>query len=89
MPTVEKALARVRPAIRADVPMIDELIARSARTLSDGYYTPAQVESLLRHVFGTDTQLIDDGTYLVAERDGQLWVQVGGVAAGPCSVAIR
>ena len=57
--------------------MIDELIARSARALSDGYYTPAQVESLLRHVFGTDTQLIDDGTYLVAERDGQL-VGAGG-----------
>ena len=47
-------------------------IARSARALSDGYYTPAQVDSLLRHVFGTDTQLIDDGTYLVAERDGQV-----------------
>ena len=39
---------RVRPATRADVPAIEELIARSARALSDGYYTATQVESLLR-----------------------------------------
>jgi predicted N-acetyltransferase YhbS len=73
---VENAL-RVRPATRADVPAIEELIARSARALSDGYYTPTQVESLLRFVFGTDTQLIDDGTYFVVERDGQT-VAAGG-----------
>ena len=70
-------LLRVRPATRADVPQVESLIARSARALSDGYYTSAQVESLLRFVFGTDTQLIDDGTYFVAERDGQL-VGAGG-----------
>jgi len=68
---------RVRPATRADVPEIEELIARSARALSGGYYTPSQVESLLRHVFGTDTQLIHDGTYSVAVREGRL-VGAGG-----------
>ncbi len=70
-------MLRMRRATRADVPEIEDLIARSARALSDGYYTPAQVESLLRYVFGTDTQLIDDGTYFVAERDGLL-VGAGG-----------
>ncbi len=70
-------LLRVRRATRADVPQVESLIARSARALSDGYYTSAQVESLLRFVFGTDTQLIDDGTYFVAERDEQL-VGAGG-----------
>lgn len=70
-------MLRVRPATRADVPVIEELIARSARALSDGYYAPTQVESLLRFVFGTDTQLIQDGTYFVAERDGHL-VGAGG-----------
>lgn len=70
-------MLRVRAATRADVSTIEELIARSARALSDGFYTPAQVESLLRYVFGTDTQLIDDRTYLVAERDGRL-VGAGG-----------
>jgi len=74
---VEHAVLRVRPATRADVPQVESLIARSARALSDGYYTSEQVESLLRFVFGTDTQLIDDGTYFVAERDGHL-VGAGG-----------
>ncbi|MEA2723857.1 MAG: hypothetical protein QOH59_1628 [Gemmatimonadales bacterium] len=77
MPPGENVLLRVRSATRADVSTIEELIARSARALSDGFYTPTQVESLLRFVFGTDTQLIDDGTYLVAERDGRL-VGAGG-----------
>ena len=70
-------MPRVRPATRADVPAIEELIARSARALSEGYYTPPQIESLLRFVFGTDTQLVDDGTYFVAERDAHL-VGAGG-----------
>jgi predicted N-acetyltransferase YhbS len=68
---------RIRSATRGDIPAIEELIARSARILSDGYYTATQVESLLRFVFGADTQLVDDGTYFVAERDGQL-VGAGG-----------
>ncbi len=71
MAPAENAVLRIRPATLADVPAIEEAIARSARALSDGYYTATQVESLLRFVFGTDTQLIDDGTYLVVERDGQ------------------
>ena len=41
-------LLEVRPATRADVPVIEELIAQSARVLSEGYYTATQVESLLR-----------------------------------------
>jgi GNAT superfamily N-acetyltransferase len=76
MESVDTVL-RVRQAIRTDVPAIEELIARSARALSEGYYSAAQVESLLRFVFGTDTQLIDDGTYFLAERGGQI-VAAGG-----------
>lgn len=68
---------RVRPATRADLRAIERLIEQSARDLSDGYYTPEQVESLLKHVFGADTQLIDDGTYLIIERAEEL-VAVGG-----------
>lgn len=70
-------MLRMRRATRADVPEIEDLITRSARALSGGYYTPTQVEGLLRYVFGTDTQLIDDGTYFVAERD-RLMVGAGG-----------
>jgi len=40
--------------------------------LSVGYYTPEQIESAIRYVFGVDTQLIADGTYFVAEVEGVL-----------------
>jgi len=61
---------RIRPAVADDIPVLRELIVRSARGLSEGYYTPAEVEAALQHVFGVDTRLIEDGTYFVAERDG-------------------
>ena len=44
---------------------IRELIPRSVRGLGGACYSPAQIESAIRHVFGPDTQLIDDGTYFV------------------------
>jgi GNAT superfamily N-acetyltransferase len=57
---------------------IDALIARSARALSTGCYTGEQVASLLRYVFGADTQLIRDGSYFVGQvEDGGL-VAAGG-----------
>lgn len=67
----------LRPATRADVPRLRELIDCSVRTLSANYYTPAQIESSLQHVFGPDTQLIDDETYFVIE-DGIELVAAGG-----------
>ena len=57
---------------------IEALIARSARELSTGFYTSEQVASLLRYVFGADTQLIRDGTYFVCEADGGALVAAGG-----------
>jgi len=56
----------------ADLPALGPLIAASARELSRGDYTPQQVEGALRGAFGTDTQLIRDGTYFVIEVDGEL-----------------
>jgi GNAT superfamily N-acetyltransferase len=73
----ERLAVPIRPATRADVAAIDALIAESARALSRGYYSAAQIEGLLRFVFGPDTQLIDDGTYFVIERDARL-VGAGG-----------
>src|SRR5829696_5257767 len=67
-----------RLATRADVPRLCELIDRSVRALSAGYYTPAQIESALTHVFGPDTRLIDDGTYFVIETDAGELVAAGG-----------
>lgn len=34
-------------------------------------YTPAQIEGALKSVYGVDSQLIADGTYLVAEIESQ------------------
>ena len=62
----------LRPASRDDVPRLSALIVESARELSRGFYTPAETESAIRYVFGVDTALVDDGTYLVAEIDGAL-----------------
>lgn len=66
----------IRPATRADVPALQTLIDASIRGIGSTRYSPAQVESSLRYLFGVDTQLIDDGTYFVVEAEG------GIVAAG-------
>jgi len=51
---------------------IKQLIADSARQLSRKHYDDAQIEAAIARVFGVDTDLIEDGTYFVAEIDGQL-----------------
>ncbi|MFI5159661.1 MAG: GNAT family N-acetyltransferase [Sphingobacteriales bacterium] len=60
----------IRAATFDDIAVLQQLIALSARGLSDGYYTPAQTESAIKYVFGVDTQLITDGTYFAVEDDG-------------------
>ena len=56
-------------ATEDDRPALIALIARSARALSAGDYTPEQVEGALAGAFGVDTQLVLDGTYFVVEDD--------------------
>src|SRR5471030_3100228 len=53
-----------------DIPQLNEMIALSVRGLSNDYYTPAQIESAIKYIFGVDTQLVIDGTYYIAEIDG-------------------
>ncbi|MDB4919988.1 GNAT family N-acetyltransferase [Mucilaginibacter sp.] len=55
-----------------DIPQLNELIAVSVRGLSAEYYTPNQIESAIKYIFGVDTQLIIDGTYYIAETDGTI-----------------
>jgi GNAT superfamily N-acetyltransferase len=57
----------IRVARRDDEPALRELIPRSARALSGGYYTAEQIEAAIRYVFGVDSTLIEDGTYFVVE----------------------
>jgi GNAT superfamily N-acetyltransferase len=59
-----------RLATFADVPQLLKLIDMSVRGLSADYYTPNQIESSLKYLFGVDSQLIVDGTYYVAEIEG-------------------
>lgn len=58
---------RIRKAVPADIPRLQELIDASVRELQADDYTPQQIEGVLESVIGVDSQLIDDGTYLVAE----------------------
>ena len=67
----------IRPANPEDIPALQALIDVSVRTLSASYYNQDQIESALANVFGVDSQLIEDGTYFVAEIAGQI-VGAGG-----------
>lgn len=60
----------LRAATAADVPALEDLIAASARALSAGFYTAEQAEAAIAHVFGVDTELVADGSYLMIEGDG-------------------
>jgi GNAT superfamily N-acetyltransferase len=62
----------IRAATPADRTAIEELIAASARGLSQGDYTDAQIEAALGSAFGFDSQLVADGTYFVVEDAGVL-----------------
>ena len=67
-PSNELSMSRkIRLATLEEIPKLQELIAVSVRALSVPYYSKAETESALTHVFGVDTQLILDGTYFVAE----------------------
>jgi N-acetylglutamate synthase-like GNAT family acetyltransferase len=59
----------IRKAVPADVPVLRELIEKSVRELQAEDYSPTQIESALESVFGVDSRLIADGTYLVAEAE--------------------
>ncbi len=64
-----QANIHLRLAVPEDVPVLQELINKSVRGLQTMDYTPAQIEGALQTVFGVDSQLIADGTYIVAEAE--------------------
>lgn len=57
----------IRPARADEIPALEAIITASARILSQGFYTPAETEAAITHVFGVDSELVADGTYLVVE----------------------
>jgi GNAT superfamily N-acetyltransferase len=58
--------------VLSDFPWLGRLIAESARGLSGGDYTRAQIEAAIGTAWAVDTQLIEDGTYFVVETDQQI-----------------
>ena len=64
-----RANVHIRPAVAADIPVLRELIEASVRGLQARDYTPTQLESALKTVYGVDSQLIADGTYFAAEAE--------------------
>ena len=62
----------IRQATLSDREAIKELIAASARYLSREHYNDKQIDAAIATVFGVDTDLIEDGTYFVAESDAML-----------------
>lgn len=62
----------IRPARSDEIPALEHLIAASARQLSMGFYSAAETEAAITHVFGVDSELVGDGTYLVVELEGRI-----------------
>jgi GNAT superfamily N-acetyltransferase len=58
---------QLRLAVQEDIPVLRQVIEASVRRLQTQDYSPAQIEGALQTVFGVDSQLIADGTYIVAE----------------------
>lgn len=71
----------IRQAVPADIPALQTLIRASVLGLQAADYSPQQLRLALERVFGVDTQLIEDGTYFVAEArldKGQVIAGCGG-----------
>ena len=60
----------IRQALPADLPTLTALMEDSVRQLGTQNYSQEQLESALAHIFGIDPELVEDGTYYVAEIDG-------------------
>lgn len=60
----------LRRATMEDRREIEDLIAASVRGLNAGHYSEEELRLSLLHVFGVDSQLIEDGTYFVTEHSG-------------------
>ena len=63
---------RIRRAVWADVPTLNQIVVAAAQQLNAANYSQAQIDSVLKYGYGVDTQLIEDGTYFVAEANGRL-----------------
>lgn len=78
-----------RLAIRADMPALHLLMNAAILELQKSFLTEEQISSS-RAIMGLDTQLVDDGTYFVVERNGAMagcggWSRRATLYGGDCS----
>lgn len=77
----------IRWADAGDLPAIQSLMALAIERLQAPFLSPEQIAAS-HAIMGLDTQLIDDGTYIVAERDGIFSDAEDGAGALPCMAGI-
>ncbi|RUR04964.1 GNAT family N-acetyltransferase [Legionella sp. km772] len=65
-------MIEIRTATPHDSEKLNELIAFSARKLSQDYYSEPEIEGAIRYIFGVDSELLQDKTYFVVEKDGEI-----------------
>jgi GNAT superfamily N-acetyltransferase len=68
----------IRRAVEEDVTVLRALIEASVRGLGSQAYTTGEVEGAVGQALGLDTQLIEDGTYFIAETAEGRSVGCGG-----------
>ena len=83
----------IRPATSADLAALRAVMDAAIGQLQAGFLSPEQVESS-RAVMGLDQQLVEDGTYFVAEIDGVIagcggWSRRATLYGGDHSTALR
>ncbi|HEV2594179.1 MAG TPA: GNAT family N-acetyltransferase [Sphingomicrobium sp.] len=82
-----------RVATLEDLDVLREVMRRSIETLQDAFLTPEQVRASHK-VMGLDTQLVNDGTYLLVESEGRIagcggWSWRSTLYGGDVSVVAR
>lgn len=65
-------MIKIRLANINDLKVLNELITLSAQELSRDVYTDQEIEGAIQYVFGVDTELVEDKTYLVIEKNGEI-----------------
>jgi GNAT superfamily N-acetyltransferase len=68
---------QIRPARPEDTEALQNLIVLSAQELNREHYSAEQVNSIIKYVYGVDSQLIRDQTYFVVQ-DGVNFIGCGG-----------
>lgn len=65
-------MINIRLARSVEIKILNEIIALSARELSRDDYSEQEITAAIQYVFGVDTNLVNDKTYFVIEKDGEI-----------------